>query len=45
MLDLKMLLIPEIRLSSGEGRQIGFGSSSVVFERHASGRTRRVGVL
>ncbi|KAL5492966.1 hypothetical protein ACEPAI_4414 [Sanghuangporus weigelae] len=42
--DIKSLGIPEYLLSRGEGRQIGFGSSSVVFERHVLEGTRRYAV-
>ncbi|KAL5513755.1 hypothetical protein ACEPAH_4156 [Sanghuangporus vaninii] len=42
--DIKCLGIPEISLTSGEGRQIGFGSSSVVFERRVLEGTKRFAV-
>ncbi|KAL5536305.1 hypothetical protein ACEPAF_126 [Sanghuangporus sanghuang] len=39
--DLKLFGLPEVLLSPGEGHQIGFGSSSVVFEhRVLEGMTR-----
>ncbi|KAL5536308.1 hypothetical protein ACEPAF_129 [Sanghuangporus sanghuang] len=42
--DIKCFGIPEISLTSGEGRQIGFGSSSVVFERRVLEGTKRFAV-
>ncbi|KAL5530904.1 hypothetical protein ACEPAG_3780 [Sanghuangporus baumii] len=42
--DIKCFGIPEISLTSGEGHQIGFGSSSIVFERRVLEGTRRFAV-